>query len=218
MVDITYSSKNKKIMWLIFRNRILTKVNLTKEGWIGSTQCMFCDQQETVNHLSLNCPLIKQVWYWLGNNQLHYQQWRSLKHVFHFALALSKKERTAFLIVFSATCWTFWKHRNEVCFQAAQTNWNFDIFDHFFSFILDRAFKNKKEGQKSNTGVDSKRRCNGCYPFTSYFARCFSSLKTLLLRVLEDHIANAFPFCYAVLMQVTAYFGFSESVTVIFDI
>lgn len=107
-------------MWLTFRNRILTKVNLSKRGWTGITTCMFCDHPETTTHMFLHCQLTKQVIYWLGSTQIHYQQWKSLKDVFRFANSLSKVERTAFLLVFSATCWTLWKHRNEVCFQGIQ--------------------------------------------------------------------------------------------------
>lgn len=53
----------------------------------------------------------------VGQNQRYYQDWHSLKSVYHFALSLPSTDKQAFLIVFSATCWTVWKHRNDICFQ-----------------------------------------------------------------------------------------------------
>ena len=32
-------------------------------------------------------------------------------------MELPKSEQIAFVLIFSATCWTLWKHRNEICFQ-----------------------------------------------------------------------------------------------------
>lgn len=109
--------KIKIFMWLTFRNKILTRSNLHKKGWDGPTHCVFCTQPETVNHLFVQCPLIQQIWHWLGHTQEYYQNWHSLKIVYHFAVSLPTHEKHAFLIVFSGTCWTVWKHRNEICFQ-----------------------------------------------------------------------------------------------------
>lgn len=112
--------KIKIFMWLTFKNRILTRVNLQKRGWEGVVTCVFCSHQETVNHLFLNCQLVSQILFWLGKQQLQCSHWHTLEEVFHFAITLPPLEKTAFLIVFSATCWTVWKHRNEVCFNNAQ--------------------------------------------------------------------------------------------------
>lgn len=40
-----------------------------------------------------------------------------MQDVFDFALTLQSAHRTTFILVFSATCWTVWKHRNEIIFQ-----------------------------------------------------------------------------------------------------
>jgi hypothetical protein len=45
-------------MW----GKTLTKVNLKKRGWDGSTQCMFCAMDETIEHLFFTCPLSRYVW------------------------------------------------------------------------------------------------------------------------------------------------------------
>lgn len=109
--------KIRIFMWLTFHNRILSKVNLRQRGWEGDTTCPFCTQEETVKHLFLQCPVAKQLWFWLGCNQLYYTNWNTFQEVLEFALSLPKHSQTAFLIIFSAVCWTLWKHRNEICFQ-----------------------------------------------------------------------------------------------------
>lgn len=106
--------KIKIFLWLVFRNRILTKVNLSRKGWGGTTTCMFCDQHETTNHLFLRCRMVTQIWYWLGKNGLYFRHWRTMKQVIQFAVLLSPSERQTFCIVFSATVWTLWKHRNKI--------------------------------------------------------------------------------------------------------
>ena len=41
---------------------ILTKNNLIKRWWVGSPRCCFCDHDETIQHLFLECPLAKLLW------------------------------------------------------------------------------------------------------------------------------------------------------------
>lgn len=54
--------KMKKILWLITHNSILTKDVLIHRGGKGDSLCQFCDQEETINHLFLLCPLAKFMW------------------------------------------------------------------------------------------------------------------------------------------------------------
>ena len=49
-------------MWFLRRKVILTKDNLAKRKWEGSKKCCFCDQDETIQHLFIDCPLAKMVW------------------------------------------------------------------------------------------------------------------------------------------------------------
>jgi hypothetical protein len=43
--------KTKIFGWYLRRGVILTKYNLVKRNWHGSTQCVFCHQDEMINHL-----------------------------------------------------------------------------------------------------------------------------------------------------------------------
>jgi hypothetical protein len=49
-------------LWTLMWGKTLTKVNLKKRGWDGSTQCMFCAMDETIEHLFFTCPLSRYVW------------------------------------------------------------------------------------------------------------------------------------------------------------
>ena len=40
----------------------LTKDNLLKRRWVGSSRCCFCVHDETIQHLFLDCPLAKLLW------------------------------------------------------------------------------------------------------------------------------------------------------------
>lgn len=42
--------KIRIFMWLLTKNKILTKVKLHSKGWRGSTQCHLCSGIEDVNH------------------------------------------------------------------------------------------------------------------------------------------------------------------------
>ena len=52
----------KIFMWFIHKGVILTKDNLLKRNWVGSSRCCFCDQNESSKHLFLQCPLAKLLW------------------------------------------------------------------------------------------------------------------------------------------------------------
>uniref|UniRef100_A0A8I7B4Q7 Reverse transcriptase zinc-binding domain-containing protein n=1 Tax=Hordeum vulgare subsp. vulgare TaxID=112509 RepID=A0A8I7B4Q7_HORVV len=52
----------KVFMWFIHKGVVLTKDNLKKRRWRGRVNCCFCEQNETIKHLFLECPLAKLLW------------------------------------------------------------------------------------------------------------------------------------------------------------
>lgn len=44
--------------------------------------------------------------------------WHKFSDIIQFALQLPYQSRIAFLLVVSAVCWSIWKHRNDLCFNA----------------------------------------------------------------------------------------------------
>jgi hypothetical protein len=49
--------KIKIFMWYMRKEAILTKYNLARRNWGGSTQCSFCLQEEFIQHLFFWVPL-----------------------------------------------------------------------------------------------------------------------------------------------------------------
>lgn len=109
--------KLEHFMWLMSKNKILTKLKLQEKGWQGDLSCQFCSQQEDNAHLFFQCYFAKSIWFYMGNCQDISRQWCSMDDVIHYALTLNKTSRTAFLIVVSAVIWCIWKQRNELCFR-----------------------------------------------------------------------------------------------------
>ena len=59
---VKFPLKIKVFMWFVHKQIILTKDNLAKRNWTGPTTCSFCDRDETIKHLFLDCPLAKVLW------------------------------------------------------------------------------------------------------------------------------------------------------------
>jgi hypothetical protein len=54
--------KIKVFIWLVVRNKILTKDNLKKRNWHGSSECCFCGGLESIEHLFFKCSIARFVW------------------------------------------------------------------------------------------------------------------------------------------------------------
>jgi hypothetical protein len=49
--------------WTMAHKSILTSENLRRRGWQGPSRCPLCtSEEETTDHLLLNCPFAKEVW------------------------------------------------------------------------------------------------------------------------------------------------------------
>jgi zinc-binding in reverse transcriptase len=56
------SLKIKIFVWLVRKNRVLTKLNLQKKGWNENVRCMFC----AADHLFVTCLYISSIWKWIA--------------------------------------------------------------------------------------------------------------------------------------------------------
>ena len=52
--------KIKLFIWLLFNDKILTRDNLAKRGWMGNDRCVFFSSQETVIHLLFKCSYTEE--------------------------------------------------------------------------------------------------------------------------------------------------------------
>ena len=54
--------KVKIFAWYLRRSVILTKDNLLKRNWHGSSKCYFCNHDETIKHLFFDCLFARSIW------------------------------------------------------------------------------------------------------------------------------------------------------------
>jgi zinc-binding in reverse transcriptase len=76
-------------MWLVSKNIILTKENLSKRSWTRAIQCCFCTAEESVVHMFVQCPSVQSIWFWMGQCQIIHRSWGSLHEVISFSFSLS---------------------------------------------------------------------------------------------------------------------------------
>jgi uncharacterized membrane protein (UPF0182 family) len=49
-------------LWLVSKNKILTRDNLAKRQEVNDKTCVFCTELETVNHILFECVVMKHFW------------------------------------------------------------------------------------------------------------------------------------------------------------
>jgi hypothetical protein len=64
-------------LWLVSHNKIMTIANLLKRGIVKPEACLFCTENETVNHLLFECVVAKKIWLYVeifsGVNFVNYE-------------------------------------------------------------------------------------------------------------------------------------------------
>ncbi|XP_058727177.1 uncharacterized protein LOC131598612 [Vicia villosa] len=117
-------SKVKIFAWRLLKDRLATRVQLVKRNILednNTSHCAFgCLIQEDTNHLFLNCIIAKGVWLkicaWLGITQSGEHQ--CCNHFLQMVEILKRKCSTRRVgVVWAATCWSIWKHRNDKIFN-----------------------------------------------------------------------------------------------------
>ncbi|CAL1358444.1 unnamed protein product [Linum trigynum] len=111
-------AKIRYFLWLATRGRLLTNSERKRRHLSNSDKCSNCeDEVESVVHVIRDCGLARQVWCDTiepGNQPAFFaaecNEWQEDN--------LSKPE---FSLRFGATCWAFWKARNERVFKGKAT-------------------------------------------------------------------------------------------------
>jgi len=115
-------AKIKNFLWLVMNNAILTKDNLIKRKWVGSPQCHFCDEDETVSHLLFQCSMARAVWAVVAHSIKANNVPRSLQQCWAWCerwLPAGKKFHTSGI---AAICWSIWRIRNSICFEGKKVS------------------------------------------------------------------------------------------------
>jgi hypothetical protein len=103
---------------------LLTKDNLAKRLWIGCTKCVFCGDQETVEHLFISCPFVKLLWRTV-NFTFGLRSLSNVTNMFgNWLNGVDRQSKAMIRIGVSALCWSIWRVHNDIIFNK-KTNFNF---------------------------------------------------------------------------------------------
>ena len=89
---------------------ILTKDNLAKRNWQRNQQCCFCHENETIQHLFLDCRFTRMVW--LRSMRPGASRNRAI-----WLNGIPKEFKPLVLLGAAALCWSVWRCRNAVVFD-----------------------------------------------------------------------------------------------------
>ena len=108
-------------MWFLRRKVILTKDNLAKRKWEGNKKCCFCDQDETIQHLFITCPLAKMVWR-IVHMAFNIYPPTSITNLFgNWLRGVTKKLKVQIRVGVCALLSAIWNVRNNYIFNRAQS-------------------------------------------------------------------------------------------------
>ncbi|KAL4576346.1 hypothetical protein LXL04_012438 [Taraxacum kok-saghyz] len=103
------------LAWRLAHGRLPTKVNLAKRGIGVNKECTLCNiDEETEEHLFLNCPVTKEVWndfrcWWQGAPQTP----NSINDLVKWRGAATKMQDEIQAAVFLVFLWVVWVHMNK---------------------------------------------------------------------------------------------------------
>lgn len=104
-------------MWLLSNRVVLTKDNLIRKNWVGSPECYFCNDDETIDHLFFKCFVTKVVWVciakFLGANDIH----GCLEKCWQWLDTWLPHGKLVHVTGVAAICWSIWCARNKACFD-----------------------------------------------------------------------------------------------------
>ena len=104
-------------MWFLFNKVILTKDNLAKRNWNGCKKCVFCDLEESIDHLFFTCPFAHFLWTIVQyafnitppvNGTNMFGSWLDGVH---------KSLRAQIRVGSCALLWSIWRCRNDIVFN-----------------------------------------------------------------------------------------------------
>ena len=112
--------KIKIFMWFLYRKELLTKDNLAKRRWMGCKKCVFCDENETVDHLFISCEFASKIWR-LIHFTFSITPPTSVTNLFGTWLnGIGKDVKARIHIGVSAFLWAIWNCRNDIVFNKIQ--------------------------------------------------------------------------------------------------
>ena len=109
--------KIKIFLWLLRRKVILTKDNLAKRNWIGDQKCCFCEHDESVQHLFLECHVARSIWR-IIHMSFGLAPPTNITNLFgNWLKGIPKIVVKNIRVGVAAVLWTIWNVRNDLVFN-----------------------------------------------------------------------------------------------------
>jgi hypothetical protein len=109
--------KIRIFMWFLHKKVILTKDNLLKRNWQGSSKCCFCDQDETIQHLFFTCPFATILWR-IIHMTFNIHAPSNVTNLFgNWLNGVSIKDKGHIRVGVCALLWAIWNIRNDFIFN-----------------------------------------------------------------------------------------------------
>ena len=111
--------KIKNFLWYLSKGVTLTKDNLARRNWNGNKKCVFCTDDESIQHLFIECHYAQFLW-----RIIHFtfgvQGPSSINEMFNnWLLSFRPKDKKQMLVGSSALCWAIWTSRNDMVFDKS---------------------------------------------------------------------------------------------------
>ncbi|XP_020247962.1 uncharacterized protein LOC109825521 [Asparagus officinalis] len=130
-------SKVRLFTWIFSLNRLKTKDRLVAQGWLADTNCPFCDDHESHDHLFLSCNFSKQIWVPCLSKIGIVSLPTSINHCLSICSdkSLHSSVRLLWGFSFPTVCWIIWKARNDFIFSN-QSSTPHHIINKAVHFLL----------------------------------------------------------------------------------
>ena len=129
-------------MWFLNQKVLLTKDNLIKRNWNGCKKCSFCSDNETVEHLFISCPFVKDIWR-LFHFTFNITPPTSVNNMFgHWLQGVDKNSKARIRFGVCAFLWAVWNTQNDVVFNKIRVAHFLQVVHraiywiHLWSFLL----------------------------------------------------------------------------------
>jgi hypothetical protein len=114
--------KTKIFAWYLRRGVILTKDNLVKRNWHGSTICVFCHHDETIKHLFFQCNFARSIWSVVQVASDLYHP-HSVANIFgNWLHGIEHKFKILIRVGPLAVIWSLWLCRNDKVFNGKKSS------------------------------------------------------------------------------------------------
>ena len=114
--------KIKIFAWYLRRGVVLTKDNLVRRNWQGSTKCCFCHHEETIKHLFFECQFARSIWSTIQVASSLYPP-SSVTNIFgNWLHGIDNRDRVHIRVGAIALLWSLWLCRNNAVFDAKMSS------------------------------------------------------------------------------------------------